>query len=576
MSLVKFNHSKILFHPIQSFIYVILLYIFPCSALSQSLSPSDENALRHFIHAIMWGSEAGYVLYGNKPVFFEGYVTGYQDITGKIMHKLSTSVQKGAKIWKKLHLPCETSDFLLIFREEQNKSDEPYSEILLINKKAFKQTFDDYKTLFRYVLGAEISSDVILNTIKSGKQSFYSVLKNDKVLVGLLLGFGIENALYVSRSEQLLENICSKKNETFLEPLSFFKPYKKKITLPLKITGMQPDLGYNSLEEEMQFLENKISDSSERLNLYSPRLIFGHACTDTSELIHEYEETQLRILQILNSEMWFEKVLERFFGENVVLFVDSNLKEPEFNPYKMELSRVVAQAIFNELDYLFSTTLKEDFPNVIKGMRQAEIDMDAHYQVIQSSDSAFREGFKIWSFYKFNQGLFSLQSVIDELVQLNYKDKEINENYKNQLYYLLHELHWSFFRNQETYEKNLANSHFKTLNLASDSIKTYKENRLYYQQILAGTGDKIDKKRLVNISYTLRTIYGKIVDRYDEGVWIDLQRTIKGFQESLSHLRVGERGRLFIHPEWGFQEYLLSPHFSYLIVEFKINNAANS
>ena len=57
-----------------------------------------------------------------------------------------------------------------------------------------------------YVYGPQISAKK-LRALESTNEDFFSFMRNDKVLIGILLGFGLENALYVSRAEQIQESI---------------------------------------------------------------------------------------------------------------------------------------------------------------------------------------------------------------------------------------------------------------------------------------------------------------------------------------------------------------------------------
>ena len=54
--------------------------------------------------------------------------------------------------------------------------------------------------------GPQISAKK-LRALESTNEDFFSFMRNDKVLIGILLGFGLENALYVSRAEQIQESI---------------------------------------------------------------------------------------------------------------------------------------------------------------------------------------------------------------------------------------------------------------------------------------------------------------------------------------------------------------------------------
>jgi FKBP-type peptidyl-prolyl cis-trans isomerase len=97
------------------------------------------------------------------------------------------------------------------------------------------------------------------------------------------------------------------------------------------------------------------------------------------------------------------------------------------------------------------------------------------------------------------------------------------------------------------------------------------ENYLYYKQIRGGDGSKISLNKPVKVAYALKSVSGFVFTESKEGEWLDLKRTYRGFREGFPQMSIGEKGVLYIHPEWGFKSYLAAPHFSpYLIAEFEL------
>jgi len=66
-----------------------------------------------------------------------------------------------------------------------------------------------------WVLGPNVTAEGLLEQLTNPRETFYSVLKDDKVLIGILLGFGPQNAIHVSRLENLEEMLYSAETPPF-------------------------------------------------------------------------------------------------------------------------------------------------------------------------------------------------------------------------------------------------------------------------------------------------------------------------------------------------------------------------
>lgn len=445
----------------------------------------------------------------------------------------------------------------------------PDQTILFINKEAFKKTFDQHSALFRYALGAELTSDKLLKSFKSNKESFYSCLNQDNILIGILLGFGLENSLYVGRFEQILENLHQEKKESHHRNMFPFKLNgEEAFRPPYLYSKFKPSLGYQSLEEEKEKLNSHV-DVSIALARYSPQLLFGKLISDDSELVKQYEETQLKLIEILNHPQWMTEVLSHFYGQPVKIRI-VELSEKE-NADFSNFSPLIAQAIFYHFMDAIGPNHLEKFPDLIEGIKEADKRKDAHYiapypydmnNLFSTKNEAFFLGFIDWSFYKFNNEL-TLPMIINQLENLKNQDSKPSFDKLDQVY-------WKIFNAIDIYEKTFAEIDFKRLEKMKD-VKPLVNNRLYYQIVKSGKGTQIKKNSTIQISYTLKTITGNIIEDCSQGTSLDLERAIKGFADGFPHMREGDEGILFIHPEWGIKDYFSPPYFfPYLIAEFQI------
>jgi FKBP-type peptidyl-prolyl cis-trans isomerase len=538
------------------------------------LSKEEEKTLREFFHALLWGSEVGYVLYGDKPICVESYSGDLSLQRFTVRHHLQTSIREGVKIWNKLQLPFHSSKFSFIV--QPCKSD---SVVLFINKPALKNVFDDNANLFRHALGFKLTSDELLEEFN--KKDFFSTLKDDDVLIGILLGFGVDNCLWISRAEAIRGELDPPTIKLpKLSPNYPFFERKRQYSL-FKDDALKPSIGYSSLQEELEDLNRQIEFASPCLEKYSPRLIFGIVSDSpqNEKLIKNYEKSQLKILDVLDKPNWLEEALSTFYDRPIQIKVVDTPSHPSDVYKNVNLPQFIAKLLINSLREEFEIKKLEDLQSCLEGRREADKRIDAHHlapfpfnleRQYGSKGEPFMRGFKIWSFYKFNEGLFPLESVISEVNQILNTEQDVKIPNSTEIFSHLEN---QLFENLESFEKALAISQFNEM-LKSDqiSLKTFIKDRLYYQQIKQGNGKYIGDDPSVKISYTLKTAYGHVIER-EKDFLLDIQRAIKGFHDSLPAMRAGEKGILYIHPDLGIKEYSSPPYYSpYLIAEFEISD----
>jgi FKBP-type peptidyl-prolyl cis-trans isomerase len=574
------------------------IYLFLCLCLyttqvhSQQKNPEkrclyltleEEADLRAFIGNMCWSSEMGYVLYGNKPLCFEGYYTENVDSTGGLAHHCSTSIYRGVQVWKKLKLPNLMKDYLFIHKQSQSPESSS-SQVFIVNKKSFRNVFNEHSSLFRYVLGPDVTVDRLFFALHHHTENFGSILKHDKVLIGLVLGFGLENSLYVSRDEELQklelpqENIHKPALFSFLQKKN---PDQKSFFLspPFLEESLLPQIGYHSIQEERETLQNKIISASGHLESYAPNLIFGRIDSQSPSImcqIQDYEASQIEIIRILDQEDWLEKVLSQLCQCEITLKInpEQDLKQNDW--LKKPLDQIVARAIYFRFKMQFEDD-PNDFHQFLSGMEAAE-KKDAIYiapfarnrDLLHNDSCAYCEGFIQWAHYKLNGHLFDLQSVIDQLKKI--KKTQNPMALENSEHQIVKQLHVYNFRQLNKHETDAANHDFEVFDRKeSTQIKPLTKGKLYYESTTLGTGKEIDPERSVILSYVLQSTYGNVLEDCQDGKILDLKRTIRGFREGLAGLHVGESGVLYIHPEWGWKNHLNPPYFSpYLIAKFTI------
>jgi hypothetical protein len=157
------------------------------------------------------------------------------------------SVQNG---WEKYHLLFPMPNYLLI--KEPSVNCPNVINVIFINKKKFIKKVNDHINVFTQNLDTNLTGESLLIEIEKTKR-FASVIKNNEMLWGILLGYGVCNSELYSRRSKL---------EQFInyEELPYIPQNK-----PL------PNKKFSSIEEECEYLDSKLKLFGEYA--YSPLVI---------------------------------------------------------------------------------------------------------------------------------------------------------------------------------------------------------------------------------------------------------------------------------------------------------------
>ncbi len=206
--------------------------------LSQ-LSECDKQDLNDLFHVLMDDDQFSYTLFGDKPVSLSGdyIITPDED---KLSGISSGEIfwQKWA-VWKRNQERFSISHYLFIEEPAYNRRDSTMVFIFFINKKAFMETVNKNIQAFRDVLGYNVAASELLEKMKK-ENAFMSLLKDNEMLLGILLGYGENNAKLYARRMSLRKFITGK-------TLSILPEEK-----PL------PSKDFSSIEEEEDFLNHQL------------------------------------------------------------------------------------------------------------------------------------------------------------------------------------------------------------------------------------------------------------------------------------------------------------------------------
>lgn len=163
---------------------------------TKNLCQEDRVLLDKFLR-VMVESINGFVIYGDKPIGLKPCLNTIAYLP--YGHDRILAFTKGKDLWQSLNISPYDKEYLFVIFDCSG-----YCNFAAINRRAFIKVVNENISLFRYVLGPALTAEKLLQELIDAKDDFYNVLKNDNVLLGILLGYGTQNALMGSR----LELIC--------------------------------------------------------------------------------------------------------------------------------------------------------------------------------------------------------------------------------------------------------------------------------------------------------------------------------------------------------------------------------
>lgn len=280
--------------------------------------PKEDRDNLEFFFRYYLSQLFGYVIFGDKPMVFATHsefkipATDYYNCypateilegMSHSLHPIVLKIKKGWETWQKYQHLFPSSN--IIFKTECFPHHaENWVEIICINKKTFIKTVTENIDEFKKVLGQDITPESLLQSCLIAKNFSKDVLKKNHGLLGILLGFGKHNALLFER-------------RSIIDSMFF----RKKIGVDY--LPVAPSEGFNSIEEEQEYLTDKLKIFDERcivdandLFLTLPQFVADHSHPETHALKKKYQKQYLRIRQEYKKGDFLTVTLERLCSCN--------------------------------------------------------------------------------------------------------------------------------------------------------------------------------------------------------------------------------------------------------------------
>jgi len=200
---------------------------------------SQKRILESFFEDLLENTTLGYVIYGQKPVELTGRTELDKTIPGTKEHYSSVKMFIGLERWNEIPANSKKNKYSFI---QFSKND--CLNIIVINQQAFLKIITQNLLLFKYKFGSNFTAKDLLISLENSKNSFEDLFKEKIALLGIIFGYGVENAITYKNISSLEKILIANKP---LDP-----PYKN------------PSLPKNEKE-----VKNQLKNSSSTKNAWA-------------------------------------------------------------------------------------------------------------------------------------------------------------------------------------------------------------------------------------------------------------------------------------------------------------------
>jgi hypothetical protein len=177
----------------------------------KQISLNDRICMKVFFdQAIKYNQAAHVLFFNNKPMCITCLALKHKDKTFKDVLAL-----RGWHAFKKNEPLFPHPKFIFSQKIFESGDDCQILHIYIINKESLIQCLDEHLSLFKEILGTQFSSTQFIVKLEEG-QSLLSLLNDDEMLLGVLLGYGKEAAAaFKKRRTQCTQTFAPAPTETY-------------------------------------------------------------------------------------------------------------------------------------------------------------------------------------------------------------------------------------------------------------------------------------------------------------------------------------------------------------------------
>lgn len=278
-------------------------------ACLDQIPQEDREYLDRFFQQLLREDPFAYTLFGDKPM---SYTVDYTDCDSFDFPIRKLVLNQGWDAWVRYNHLFPSKAFIL-----KRRGDEYY----IIHKQHVQSVIRENSQCFRKKLGKEI--DAILSELCEPDRQIGDWI-DDSQLLGILLGFGKENAALFERSFHLLHQLKSKSIPPFSVPweIDRLEPTGRQLfDIVFAIgKGDPPKKIVSSMADELNEILRKrklfaLHGSDEFLEFISAPVFMYY--DETDELFVQNEKTRKTIRKAFQQAPFLEVVLKQWTDEEI-------------------------------------------------------------------------------------------------------------------------------------------------------------------------------------------------------------------------------------------------------------------
>jgi hypothetical protein len=264
-----------------------------------NISDTEKLDIKELFDFLFKHQVFAYTLYGDKPMSFseplddisKTNISEYISLKDYCQETLENFVEskkafkKRWDTWHRYRDKFQLKNYLLLEKKIANQS-----RIFLINVAAFEGIVNKNIKLFRKIVGANISAEVLLEQFKDEETDVWDILKHHTGLIGILLGFGRHNAMLFQKREKLYDLLEN--------PLTNSESIEKKL---------------NQIGNRLSFFHEHDPQIIASINRVMFMADSNHP--ETIKLKKKYDKLNQKINEIYSRDDWFEQTLSQLVSD---------------------------------------------------------------------------------------------------------------------------------------------------------------------------------------------------------------------------------------------------------------------
>ncbi len=465
----------------------------------QSLTTYEQAVLKLFFRTLLAETAAGYTLYGDKPISEEGLIVNKIPLfLPDPLVKRNIILQEGYRIWERSGLATVPSNFAI--RCSTTPAEHGWSQFLIVNKKSLTEVVNQNLPLFQYLLGPKTTAALLIDQLVNEKANLLSLLHGERVLDGIIFGYGIQNAIHGSRADYIHEYLEFRGELPFrttpIKSRSHPNVFKNEKSA---LKSSSPSFGFSQIRQEFDQLQQEMKvEAKDDPTIPSVPWFGSFPNLESKKIMQNYRKVQKKIHHVLDAPTFLQDALSK------LLNIPISLSSEKSSDLSSLLQEKLKQE--SELPFFLGQALSQNFTE--------KREVDAFIQGVLASGQIQKASFS--------------QKDFDTALQ-SYRQAGSLQNAKKHL--------------------TEAERFFHALKETDEVIP----HRVHYRILKNGTEDLRGQSEELLLSYTVSTPSDISLCTKEEEI-VDANEIIPGLALGIKGMKKGEVREVYIHPAYGYGE----------------------